>query len=214
MLLARPVLAAPVIVDGREWLQPADFVDLSWNDIRQACDPVTGACNGVLAGVDVTGYAWASVDDLNALFNHYLQGNAPPLGPGPDSLLDSCYSPWADAFFADGWRETATIPNPDGTEVLVYGWLRDASGAAATIGEFQDSRQGISGCQLAFVDLVATTATGPVDLSADNRGAWLCRGCEDIPSPVPVDSPAMLLALALALVTLACRRRPLRRTKH
>ena len=69
-------------VDGKEWLQPALFTNLSWNDINAVCSADTGVCSGVLNDYEVTGWTWASVDDVNALFNHYIGRDE--LGPGPD----------------------------------------------------------------------------------------------------------------------------------
>ena len=64
-------------VDGREWLQPADFTYLSWNDINAVCPE--GACAGTLNDHDMTGWTWASVDDVNALFNAYREAGRPIL---------------------------------------------------------------------------------------------------------------------------------------
>ena len=76
------VTATPIVtVDGTDWLQPVDFDRLSWNDASSVCDTTTGACTGVLGSTDVTGYTWASVDDVNTLFNYFLTGD--PMGPGP-----------------------------------------------------------------------------------------------------------------------------------
>ncbi|KZX58327.1 hypothetical protein A3709_02370 [Halioglobus sp. HI00S01] len=47
--------AKAVEVDGREWLQPMEFLNLSWLDVAAICDSNTGACNGMLGAIDVTG---------------------------------------------------------------------------------------------------------------------------------------------------------------
>jgi len=111
-------------VDGKEWLQPDLFTNLSWNDINAVCSADTGVCSGELNGYDMNGWTWASVDDVNALFNHYIGSDV--LGPGPDDYeAEGPGSPWAAAFYADGW-----FPNGlrnDGITDNTDGWVRDKS---------------------------------------------------------------------------------------
>ena len=76
---ARPVTDT-AIVDGKEWLQPADFSDYTYDQVSLACP--ASVCSGTLPGsaIDLTGYIWASVDEVSALFNAY--GLDPPFtGP-------------------------------------------------------------------------------------------------------------------------------------
>ena len=73
-----------IMVDGREWAQVDLFTNLSWNQINAICP--MGVCAGTLNGHDMTGWTWASVEDLNALFNHYVGIEA--LGPGPDHYME------------------------------------------------------------------------------------------------------------------------------
>jgi hypothetical protein len=48
---AGSVHAGPIAVAGREWLQPVDFVNFSWNTINETCDAANGgACAGSLGG--------------------------------------------------------------------------------------------------------------------------------------------------------------------
>ncbi len=66
--------------DGKEWLQPVDFLDYSYDQVNAVCP--SGVCSGTLPGstVDLTGYTWASIDEVSALFNAY--GVNPPFtGP-------------------------------------------------------------------------------------------------------------------------------------
>jgi hypothetical protein len=69
-----------VIADGKEWRQPVDFVNYSYSLVNAVCP--SGVCSGFLPGstVDLTGYTWASIDEVSALFNSY--GLSPPFtGP-------------------------------------------------------------------------------------------------------------------------------------
>ena len=107
-----------ITVNGNEWLQPALFTNLSWDEIKAVCPAGHCADHGVLNGYDMTGWTWASVDDLNALFNYYLGSDE--MGPGPTSVTllpdvpddvlgmppEPTDPPWATEFFNDGWRAT------------------------------------------------------------------------------------------------------------
>jgi hypothetical protein len=76
---ARPVTDTAT-VDGKEWLQPADFIGYTYNQVSMACP--ASVCSGTLFGsaIDLTGYTWASIEDVSALFNAY--GLDPPFtGP-------------------------------------------------------------------------------------------------------------------------------------
>lgn len=94
-----------VTVDGKVWGQPDLFTDLSWNDIDAVCP--AGVCAGTLNGYNMAGWKWASVNDVNALFNFYI--GSPELGPGPSEFIE-LESQWAPDFSAAGFRPTSTKP--------------------------------------------------------------------------------------------------------
>ncbi len=83
-------IGATVTMNGKAWAPMNGFGDLSWDDINAVC-PVTngGHClvGGKLMEYDMTGWTWASVDDVNGLINANLGSEA--IGPGPDSLPSS-----------------------------------------------------------------------------------------------------------------------------
>ncbi len=93
-----------ITVNGIEWIQPALFTNLSWNDINAICPE--GVCAGVLNGYDMTGWMWATIEDVNALFNHYIGFEA--LGPGRGNYTGygDPKPNWAGEFYVDGWRTT------------------------------------------------------------------------------------------------------------
>ena len=92
-----------VIADGKEWAQVDLFTSLTWTEINEVCP--AGVCveSGNLNGWYMTGWTWASAEDMRSLFNSY--GVTPPLAPGSDYVRNGP-STWAPAFFADGWRQT------------------------------------------------------------------------------------------------------------
>ena len=63
----------PVIVNGKEWLQPIHFVSYSYDQISAACPD--RVCTGRLPGsnIDLTGYFWANSEEVQSLFNLYQQ---------------------------------------------------------------------------------------------------------------------------------------------
>jgi hypothetical protein len=88
----------PIVGGDKEWLQPADYVEYSPRRVEAICPPPSGACSGSLpnSSFDLTGYYWASLEDIAELLNGIRQG--PPIsGPGlvdplpdppdPESLL-------------------------------------------------------------------------------------------------------------------------------
>jgi len=63
-----------VTVGNREWLQPNDFADkgYTYNQISEVCP--RRICSGLLGGsVDLTGYVWASSDEVEQLFAAYTK---------------------------------------------------------------------------------------------------------------------------------------------
>lgn len=74
-----------ITVDGKQWYQPSYFLNLSGSYIRAVCP--AGKCDGVINGRDMTGWIWASVDEVSALFNTY--GLDPPFtGPFQETTGD------------------------------------------------------------------------------------------------------------------------------
>ncbi|QFU74431.1 hypothetical protein EY643_01490 [Halioglobus maricola] len=190
--------ARAVEVDGREWLQPVDFINLSWLDVAAVCDSDTGACNGMLGAIDVTGYTWANVDDVNALFNSF--GVSPPLA-GPDAIAE-IDSAWAPAFFAAGFISTGCC----GTSIIAT--CRETQG-----GVFNAIAPTIIDGADGFQDNAETNFGVPDSNPATDIGAWLYRDIPTVvppaPAPTPVAVPASsaitLLFTALALLAIALR---------
>lgn len=84
-LVANAALATPIKIDsaGREWLDLNLTRNRSWNDTAAVCDASSGNCSGVLAtttpfsnDIDISGYHWASRDEVRDLF--YEIAGLPP----------------------------------------------------------------------------------------------------------------------------------------
>jgi hypothetical protein len=93
-----------ITVNGKQWAQAGFFLNLTWDQINAVCP--AGKCkdNGSLNGIDMTGWTWASIDDVKALFNVYIGYDA--LGPEADSF-DDLTGEALERFFEDGLRPTA-----------------------------------------------------------------------------------------------------------
>jgi Thrombospondin type 3 repeat len=101
---ATPIVGDNIVtVDDTQWAQVDLFTNLSWNDINAVCPSGVCVSGGSLNGFDMTGWIWATTEDMNDLFNSYIGFTA--LGPGP-----SMYFTWppifVPVFYADGWRKT------------------------------------------------------------------------------------------------------------
>jgi hypothetical protein len=165
-----------VIVDGKEWLQPVDFVNYTYNQVTAVCPG--GACSGKLPGsaFDLTGYTWASTHDVSNLFNAY--GVTPPFTEPFQSRKDNN----AAVAFSQDFEVTATWCFGDCPYdfVIVYGMVRERAPngiqpykALASVGD----DGGFSN----------TSHLGEDDFPMPNEGigAWFFRQVED-PLPIPL----------------------------
>lgn len=183
-----------VTVDGREWAQVDLFENLSWNDVNAVCPG--GVCgSGTLNGFDMSGWTWASTDDLNNLFNYYFSisdAPPPPLGPGPDDVLTSGAGPnsYAGLFFADGWRANHNFL-PGTSETI--GRMSDSPTTIGSVGVWIG---GPFGDQSLAGTNYSTAVFGPTA-----PGAWFSREAVDVPSP------GILPLLGLGIAALGFSRR-------
>jgi hypothetical protein len=116
---------------GREWRQLPSTIDLTWNDVATVC-PTDGVTPGAgsVGGRDLTGWTWATPDQVALLFSYFMPEiiEVPCLG-GPQyaaagiyllggGYIDptfAYYSTFGASLYAAGW--TATL-NGDGTAVV------------------------------------------------------------------------------------------------
>lgn len=202
-------LHIPVTVNGQEWLQPLDFVNLTWSGISQVCAPSSGLCGGELNGMDVTGYTWASISDLQSLFNYYIGSEL--LGPGHGQHAED-ESIWAPAFFADGW---VSVYGDASVIHLTGGMVRNSyfttEHGQLTYLSYLEDRWGVPEYDLPNIDVVsADTDVGPqlsVGSSYSSVGAWFFRNQSEPPTEAPTPATVSLLGLGLATLVYSRRKR-------
>lgn len=112
------VMAATVFNDGhgKVWRQVTDTQNMSWNDFASVCatDGAT-ACNGAIKGVNMTGWVFATVDQVGQLFSYFgdFPGgiNAVHVGSisGADTFLTKFDPTYVDQTrWVMGWTATPT----------------------------------------------------------------------------------------------------------
>jgi hypothetical protein len=179
------VQAMPVLVDGKLWEQPEDFLSLSWDAISAVCDPNTGACNGTLNGKNVTGKTWASTAQVGSLFEAVGIPNF--TDSDPNYVLLGFDSPLAPLIFEAGFSATFE----DLSQRYVAGWTRSLGPSGSNQAYEATWVDGLSSG--GTPDNVGTDWLYFTGQSTDRRGAWLFSP----PAPVPAPPAAALLALGL-----------------
>jgi hypothetical protein len=179
--------ALPVIINGKEWLQLNEFPGaVSWNDIGGTCDAITGTCTGSLSGMDVTGYTWASLDEVYGLFNEIVGSQV--LGPPPDTAEIFPRGTWYSLFTAAGF-ETTQYGGITGTDWII-GVSRTLNPAPGFFGD--EAWAVAAGTSIPGGDTISSFGT-PTD--QPRYSPWIFRTVS-VPSP----ATAALLALGLAVL--------------
>jgi len=119
------IIEDAVTVIGRTWAQVDLFLGVTWEEVEAICPG--GVCAGVLNGFSMDGWRWAGSEDLNALFNNYLEEDW--LGPGP-SFFPQVNVNSTGVFYVDGWRPTTDTAN----QISTGGWLADETGRLGSVG--------------------------------------------------------------------------------
>lgn len=205
VLLISPLTIAGPIIAGSEWYQPRDLESLyNWNDFNATCPG--GICNGRLrlTGPDLTGWTWASVDDVNTLFNSFIfaRDGISPLGPGPSQYINpaSIFGQDVLATFQATWEVWSGMVGADSRGVV--GWVRDESPNEAGYGLVAEVvRADNSWSQYSYA---RTDEEYEKSYSYVDGGAWLFRPASQA---VPVSPTLTLSLLGLAMLA-AMRRKP------
>ena len=189
-------MAMPVYMDssGREWLDLNDTRLRSWNNAAAVCDSISGSCAGTLANngfstdLDITGYHWASRDEVRDLF-YEVTG----LPAGALDTFSATYSA-TDGYGANAFSKfdpTMTLPFGPGIASILNGITRDVY--SALILNYSNSS-----------DSFNLDGQIPVDLRDASIGIYLYK-------TVAVPEPGTFVLLGAGLLgLLAMNRRRLR----
>jgi hypothetical protein len=201
MAWAIPITGANIVTVGaNEWAQPDLFTNLSWNAINAVCPTPSGSSTtGTLNGWDMQGWTWASVQEVDDLFNIYLAAagvTEPNQLTGPDIFIQT-KSTWAPLFSGpDGFRPTYA----DDFKSIVFGFSNETAGRdTVAYSPYIRDFYGIGG------DVTPDEAvTRHVNLKRPTNaiiGAWLYRT-----PPTDVPSPGTVLLLSLGFAGLVVSR--------
>jgi len=182
LLQSTAVSAEPVIRDGLEYLQPADFTNLSWNEVNAVCP--AGVCVGTLNAFDLTGFTWAGRDAYLALTGSFGI-------PTPNA--DETHSSWLRRYF--GEFET-TFVSPE---------ISARRGVAVLVSSPLDCYQGFTICVFIVgsnedTDFHSFGASG-LDDKYPGVGHLFFRAAP--PAGIPILSTTGLLLLLMGFLMLA-----------
>lgn len=189
LILSLSAFATPVQVGDLEWSQPGDSVNLSYNQVAEVCGINTGACAGAVGEMDLTGWTWASAEDVGGLFS--------ALTPHPGGIAnyfenDSTWAADFLALFTPTW-ETIAIRQVMGLTRTPYPSDPQSSAIGAEIrdwhGDFNHHQ-----------DAAFTLSGYWQHTSYANVGHWFYR-------TQTVSEPATLALSCLALLGIATARR-------
>ena len=182
MLVFSSYAMSGVIVGDKEWRQLTETHGLDWYQVSSVCSQLSGECDGAVGLVSFTGWTWASVFDVMALFNDYIGSDVlgPTLWTATGTYTDTD-SLWAPQFFSDFQPNRLEAPYP-----FAFGTSRSSVLRSAYAPLIYDSPT----IDRAYIDNVSSYAV-------TNTGYWLYR---------PVPEPGTLGLLSLGLLGLAITR--------
>lgn len=181
-------------LSSRQWRQVTETVGLSWNELNSVC--ATGTCTADFGPYDLTGWRWASQDEIRSLYNEFIFAatGTKPLGTtfqAPGSSL------WASSFVSSF---SVTYIEPGTNDEYVNGWASTAANVSDGFGP------SIRDCQPAShpncLDRADVGDAYDKSLHFPGiAGAWLYQ-----PSAAPVPEPATLLLFGSGMAAAGVRR--------
>ena len=179
---------AGVIVDEKEWRQVSETAGFTWAEVASVCDPTTGGCSSSLGGIEFNGWTWASVEDLNGLFNSYIPGSSNNIGPGPDEFKEA--NSVAIPLFFDDFNQTSSIV---GFVQQVVGLTRTTTNYASGLA-YEGSATNFFNFNPQYNDSFKTF--GVFGKETEAAGFWLYKTVN------PVPEPPIFLLFVISLIAL------------
>lgn len=154
-----------VLVSGKRWAQPEMFAWANWHDVNAVCPAPAGACSGKLGDYDVTGWTWASGDDVTNLLNAFLGTS---LGAVPDWVEVPDWTTFSPNIFNYFWG------GDDLGAMRLWGWHRDQANVVEAH-PYGLRCAGMSDNDCYNLQAGAYDWGVPVPMTLDLGGAWLYR---------------------------------------
>lgn len=160
-----------VDAQGRSWRQMPGTTNRTWDQFAVAC-PTDGItpCSGIVGGLDVSGYVWATQNQVLELFSEFLPEIADELALG-----GAAYTLPGLGFFGS-FKPTYEFYTTFGGYNYISGWTATRSGGFAFVPEVSAQYPVFYG-GFSLLTQVSTATTSA------QRGVWLFQ-----PAPGPFQS--------------------------
>ena len=183
---------------GHLWAQVSANQGMTWNEVAAVCslDGVT-ACNGVASGRDLTGFVWATQQQVLDLFNQFLapEQALTPEAPGIGGF-EAFFA--ADVFIGQVMSPTWSYCITYACGEYLSGWMAHTDGGLGGVA-------GVS-WDTTPVTLDGSMAAGGLSDPSTTlfaNGVWLWQPTNAVPEP----TPTALMAAGLAALAWRMRRR-------
>jgi hypothetical protein len=189
-----------VDAQGRQWLPLTTLTNQSWAEIDSVCPSYSegpGACTGSLAGVDLTGWTWASRPEVVGLIGQFMAAAGDSTSPsaiiGPHGYGTNAHT-WAASITQAMGITAPALGN------RTFGFTSGGPGFGGDAGNFAWV------CHDGLCGLTSYAAAGETyGGKSTNYGGWFYQAAA-VPEPSGI---VLMLAGATLLATL--RRRPTQR---
>lgn len=159
---------------GRTWRQVVGTTGHTWDQVGSICPTDGSTCSGSLGGLDMTGWTWASQQDVLGLFSEF----APEIVPG-GSVGGPAYT-LAGLGFTGVFIPTSEFYTVVGGFFSISGWTRTASDGLAIV-------PGVSASYNPHDGAFSVLGTAPTDSASQYRGVWLYRAAPACPADLNGD---------------------------